>query len=192
MQRVWTNLESSSNRPDNDQITTLMKGFEALSTKESDKPKIQSMTVAALRGPPLWPAVQTLYSYMAHLSAVYCHQGMSRLADHYMKEALNIAQAVEAVPTLIHALALLGDLKVKQGLLEDGNLLFQKACKLREGFQEQVTQLVTLDLTLGDFHRRNEAWENEKELYEQAEGTLTALMNELRSNTDEVESLTER
>lgn len=172
-QRAWAGLEClSKDKTTASKTESLIEGMAALTTTDSLGSKIHSTTLAALTAPLLWPLVSALYSGYLQVSNIYRHQGMIREAEYFLDQTLKIVEAVKATPRVAKAMTVYGDLKVRAGLVVEGEEMLEKARRL-------ITNgngVVDFEVAAGNLERMRGDWQEESEAYERAEKHLEQLM----------------
>lgn len=172
-QRAWAGLEAlSKDKMTSSKVDSLVESMGALSTTNSQKPKIHSTTFTALTSPLLWPLVSALYAGYLQTSNIYRHQGMVREAEFYLEQALKTVETVNATPRVAKTLTMYGDLKVRAGLVEEGEEMLDKARKLITS----GNSIVDFEVAAGNLERIKGDWKEESEAYERAEKHLEQLM----------------
>lgn len=96
---------------------------------------------------------------------------MVREAEFYLDQALKTVDAVNATPRVAKTMTMYGDLKVRAGLIEEGEEMLERARKLING-----SGVVDFEVAAGNLERIKGDWKEESEAYERAERHLEQLM----------------
>lgn len=172
-QRAWAGLEAlSKDKLTSSRTDGLIEGMAALSTADSQKPKVHSTSFTAFASPLLWPLVSALYAAYLQASNIYRHQGMVREAEYYLDQALKTVDAVGATPRIAKTMTMYGDLKVRAGLVEEGEEMLDRARQLINN----GSGVVDFEVAAGNLERIKGDWKEESEAYERAEKHLEQLM----------------